>query len=164
MSFYDPRTRRFAVVMPYLRTNAPYALPRFTLVPLRTDAPDFDKDGLADVVEAVYGTNPLKADTDGDGIPDGAEVEEGTDPLGGFIASTGPVATVKTPGAAIDVSMENNLAAVAEGAAGIAVVDISTVRQPTIIAQVDTPRKCSTRLAVRQFGSGRRWRCWPGHH
>lgn len=35
---------------------------------------DFDGDGLADVDEAVYGTDKLKADTDNDGLNDGEEI------------------------------------------------------------------------------------------
>ncbi len=44
-------------------------------------APDTDGDGLADGVEATYGTDPTKADTDGDGINDGDEVNAGRNPL-----------------------------------------------------------------------------------
>jgi hypothetical protein len=44
--------------------------------------PDTDGDGLTDGQEVlIYHTNPLVADTDGDGIPDGLEVQLGTDPL-----------------------------------------------------------------------------------
>ena len=44
--------------------------------------PDTDGDGLTDGDEVnKYHTNPLLADTDGDGIPDGVEIQTGTDPL-----------------------------------------------------------------------------------
>src|SRR5262249_11751362 len=44
--------------------------------------PDDDNDGLTDVQEATYGTNPVLADTDGDGLSDGEEVLVTlTDPL-----------------------------------------------------------------------------------
>jgi len=43
---------------------------------------DSDKDGLPDQLEAIYGTNPNKADTDGDGFKDGEEIEKGFNPLG----------------------------------------------------------------------------------
>ena len=44
--------------------------------------PDMDGDGLLDVDEAAFGTDPLKADTDGDGFGDGEEVLTlQTDPL-----------------------------------------------------------------------------------
>lgn len=42
---------------------------------------DDDNDGLLDVDEATYGTDPLLADTDGDGFDDGMEVTYGSDPL-----------------------------------------------------------------------------------
>lgn len=43
--------------------------------------PDSDRDGLDDLEERAYGTDPGLADTDGDGIPDGTEAAGGTDPL-----------------------------------------------------------------------------------
>ncbi|MCA9495011.1 MAG: VWA domain-containing protein, partial [Myxococcales bacterium] len=44
--------------------------------------PDTDGDGLTDLEEQVWGTNPALPDTDGDGLSDGDEVEvHGTDPL-----------------------------------------------------------------------------------
>lgn len=43
---------------------------------------DSDNDGLTDVQEKTYGTDPLKTDTDGDGYLDGAEVSSGYNPLG----------------------------------------------------------------------------------
>ncbi|MCL2643117.1 MAG: VWA domain-containing protein [Candidatus Bathyarchaeota archaeon] len=42
---------------------------------------DTDGDGLTDYEEIfIYGTNPLVADTDGDSVPDGLEIELGLDP------------------------------------------------------------------------------------
>jgi hypothetical protein len=43
---------------------------------------DSDGDGLIDLDEIFYGTDPLKADTDGDGAPDGEEIKNLTNPLG----------------------------------------------------------------------------------
>lgn len=43
---------------------------------------DTDNDGLSDVMESYYGTNPNKADSDGDGFKDGEEVDNGYNPLG----------------------------------------------------------------------------------
>ena len=44
--------------------------------------PDSDRDGLPDSIEALFGSDPHKADTDGDGIPDGIEVKGwGTSPI-----------------------------------------------------------------------------------
>ena len=49
----------------------------------RTDPnnPDTDGDGLTDGEEVKLGTSPLRADTDADGLSDGEEVGLGTDPL-----------------------------------------------------------------------------------
>ncbi len=43
---------------------------------------DTDSDGLSDIMESFYGTDPLKDDTDGDGFKDGEEVKNGYNPLG----------------------------------------------------------------------------------
>ena len=42
---------------------------------------DSDGDGLPDVVEEEFGTDPQDADSDGDGMDDGEERVAGTDPL-----------------------------------------------------------------------------------
>ena len=42
---------------------------------------DSDGDGLTDVEEAEYGTDPLSADSDGDGSLDPHEIAENTDPM-----------------------------------------------------------------------------------
>lgn len=41
---------------------------------------DSDGDGMPDVVEEVYGTDPYNPDTSGDGVPDGQRFLEGCDP------------------------------------------------------------------------------------
>ncbi len=43
---------------------------------------DSDNDGLPDVEELRYGTDPNNKDTDGDGFLDGEEVQNGYNPLG----------------------------------------------------------------------------------
>jgi len=43
---------------------------------------DSDNDGLTDVQEKIYGTDPHNPDTDGDGFKDGAEVKSGYNPKG----------------------------------------------------------------------------------
>lgn len=45
-------------------------------------AADGDSDGLDDLLEAFYGTDPRNADTDGDGDQDGEEVWSGKNPRG----------------------------------------------------------------------------------
>jgi hypothetical protein len=46
-----------------------------------TNALDSDSDGLDDIEERIYGTDPVKNDTDGDGYSDLSELETGHDPL-----------------------------------------------------------------------------------
>jgi hypothetical protein len=43
---------------------------------------DSDHDGLDDILEAFYGTDPNNPDTDGDGVSDGDEVRSGRNPRG----------------------------------------------------------------------------------
>ena len=95
VSFYDPRTRRFDLIHPDPRPEAPYPLPPFGLHLLDPAALDTDADALPDLVEFVYGTDPSLDDSDGDGISDGAEVENGTNPLDGRPMKIGVVGTVE---------------------------------------------------------------------
>ncbi len=46
------------------------------------ESTDQDEDGLSNVLEAFYGTNPNDPDTDGDGVTDGDEVRKGHNPRG----------------------------------------------------------------------------------
>jgi hypothetical protein len=50
---------------------------------LDDDEEDFDDDGLTNMAEYFFGTDPHDADTDGDGIADGVEVLNGKSPLEG---------------------------------------------------------------------------------
>lgn len=43
---------------------------------------DADNDGLSDLLERFYVSDPLNPDTDGDGVQDGAEVSQGLNPTG----------------------------------------------------------------------------------
>ncbi|MBI3414804.1 MAG: hypothetical protein HY043_05695 [Verrucomicrobia bacterium] len=103
------------------------------------DVADSDADGLPDIAEDIIGTDPSNPDTDGDGIKDGAEIIQGTDPLDGLPARTGIIATASTPGTAVDVCALNDLAIVAEGAAGVTVFNVFNGMNPVRIIQVDTP-------------------------
>ncbi len=42
---------------------------------------DLDGDGISNIDEYNYGTDPTEKDTDGDGVDDGTEILQGTDPL-----------------------------------------------------------------------------------
>jgi hypothetical protein len=99
---------------------------------------DNDADGLPNVGEITIGTNPDRADSDGDGVSDSAEITQGTDPLNGLLLRAGIIASVDTPGTAVDICATNDLIAVANSEAGVSVLDALTGRNPTIITQIDT--------------------------
>jgi hypothetical protein len=107
---------------------------------LPSTAPDTDGDGLTDDAETIIGTGINVADSDSDGVRDGAEVDQGTDPLDGLPARTGIIATADTPGFATDVCITNNVAVVADSAAGVAsFFNVFNGMTPTLISQVNTP-------------------------
>ncbi|MBE7499890.1 MAG: Ig-like domain-containing protein [Verrucomicrobiales bacterium] len=128
---------------------------RFDLAPILTrpidQSPDTDGDGLSDLAEGIVGTRPDRADTDGDGVSDGAEVRADTNPLDNMPAITGVVGTLPLPGMAKDVCLDGNRALVALGSAGLAVVDVSRIESPTIIANVDTPGDARSVACDRTF-------------
>jgi hypothetical protein len=101
--------------------------------------PDTDGDGLPDIIEAILGTQYSEPDTDGDGIPDGTEVRQGTNPVDALAVITGIIASADTPGTAVDVCAVNDLAIVADAAAGVVVFNVASGQNPVRIAQVDTP-------------------------
>ncbi len=74
----DPLIRRASALVPFPdvvgERLSPSELKRFEI--------DTDRDGLTDLMEQFYGSDPLNPDTDGDGHPDGEEVNKGYDPLG----------------------------------------------------------------------------------
>ena len=60
---------------------------------------DLDEDGLTNLQEYQYGTNPSSSDSDGDGMDDASEIEGGFDPLdasSNAMAQILPVAIVAT--------------------------------------------------------------------
>ena len=115
---------------------------RFTMPPIVLGDPDpFDHDGdrLHDLGEFIIGIDPMNPDSDGDGVPDGAEVIQGTDPRpNSRFLTQGVIAAVDTPGTAQDVCAINDLAAVADGDAGVAIFNIFNGLNPKIIASVPT--------------------------
>ena len=100
---------------------------------------DPDGDGLDDVGERVVGTDPADPDSDDDGIRDLAELRAGSDPNDDAPVRTGVVASVDTPGSAVDVDAADGLAAVADSAAGVALLDVDRAAAPVTIGRVDTP-------------------------
>ena len=110
-------------------------------------APDTDGDGLPDDAEFAVGTDPKKADTNGDGINDLASVIQGLDPLSGSgVFPTGVIASLALKGPAKDVVLQGatdasrqQLAYVATGAAGLAIVDASKFNNPIVLGQLALP-------------------------
>ncbi len=100
---------------------------------------DFDGDGLHDAGELIMGTDMFDPDTDDDGINDGNEVLFGLNPLGEGQLSTGVIATADTPGNAVDIHTINDIAVVADSAAGVIVFNVASGQNPVRIAQVNTP-------------------------
>jgi hypothetical protein len=109
------------------------AAPMFVL----NDQPDADGDGLTDAMERIIGTNPNQADTDGDGIPDGLEVLNGRNPLDGMITVLGPVAALGTPGSPQEITVVDDTAVIADGAAGLALVRVSDPLRPLLLNRVN---------------------------
>ena len=100
---------------------------------------DLDGDGLGALGEEIMGTDPAKADSDGDGMLDGAEVQAGGNPLSGVIVKTGIIGSADTPGTAVDVCVNGDVAAVADKEMGVALFNVFAGLNPQIVAQVDTP-------------------------
>lgn len=100
-------------------------------------APDSDGDGLSDDAEFVLGTDPANTDSNGDGIPDGAALKLGLDP--GLLSQDRIVGSALTDGTAVDVCAVNDIAIVADSAAGVTVFNVFNRMAPIRIAQVDTP-------------------------
>ncbi|MSU63157.1 MAG: hypothetical protein EXS31_12315 [Pedosphaera sp.] len=129
-------------------------------VVLRRDpSPDADGDGLSDLGEFIVGTNKGKPDTDGDGIADAAEVQQGSDPNDGKPVSTGVIASLDTPGNAVDVCAEDGFVAVADSDAGVAIFKIANGLNPIHVAPIDTPGSaisvaCTDRFVAVADGPG----------
>lgn len=100
---------------------------------------DRDGDGIPDLGEFIVGTDPFDTDSDDDGLLDGPEVLQGLDALSGRAVRTGIIDSVDTPGTAFDICAINDLAIVADRAAGISVFNVFNGMNAVLIAQVDTP-------------------------
>lgn len=117
-------------------------------VPLRTlvNAHDLDADGLPDVAEQIVGSDPENWDTDSDGLSDGFEADAGLDIIGSTRTNLGIAASVDTPGVAADVTVQNDLAVVADSENGVICANVFNTLPPEIVSRVDTPGT-ATRVA-----------------
>lgn len=115
-----------------------------------TAAQDSDGDGLSDLEEYIIGTYANDPDSDGDGINDATEFLQGSDPADGLPVSSGVVASAATQSPALDVCVANNVAAVAEGSAGVELFDVFDTGNPVLLGRIET------------LGSADRLACSPG--
>lgn len=134
---YEPISQSFAFSRirrsPGITWPADRLLPLPTRMSLGEGGVDHDGDGLCALAEFVIGTDPFNFDTDGDGVGDGAEVIAGTDPLGGMAQGAGFVGALNTPGQALDIVAENDLAYIADGTAGLTIVNIFNRMSPMVV-------------------------------
>ncbi len=117
-----------------------------TLVFGASTAPDTDFDGLPDDIERVIGTSTTRVDSDGNGLDDFAEIQQGRDPLGGRPAITGILAQVSLRGESRHIAVEGataqsqtQLAYIASGSFGLAIVDVSGFAKPIVWSELDLP-------------------------
>lgn len=113
---------------------------------------DVDGDGIPAEAEFVLGTRPDRADTDNDGISDLEELRNRSNPLDNQPPGNGVIATLDTPGNAVDVAIRESIALVADRQAGVAVVDVSDPFAPALIQQVNTPGDAVAVAIVNDLG------------
>ncbi len=115
---------------------------------------DSDYDGLPDDVEFAIDSNPRSSDTNKDGISDFAAIRQGLSPLGDLGTPTGVVGATTLQGTASGVAVIGSTtdptkltAFVTTGDAGLAVVDVSKITAPSVLAELDLAGD-NTRIAV----------------
>ncbi|HSH16723.1 MAG TPA: Ig-like domain-containing protein, partial [Verrucomicrobiae bacterium] len=138
--YYAPESGRIAMVYFYSAdTGAVTEIPPALFLGESLYSADADGDGLSDFAELIVGTNPLLADSDEDGLADEAELLAGSDPRDGLPLAQGTLAAVQTQGAALDVTAFNQTALIAEGTAGVSVLDTVNAFNPIRTILFDTP-------------------------
>ncbi|MCO6456283.1 MAG: Ig-like domain-containing protein, partial [Pirellulaceae bacterium] len=118
----------------------------FTLLLNDDPGADLDLDGLDDVAEHTWGTLADNPDSDDDGIDDLTEILQGLNPLDNRGFPTGIIASLPLSGEAKAVALEGStldagrqLAYVATGSHGLAIVDTSQFNNPIVLGQLDLP-------------------------
>ncbi len=126
------------------RAGSRLTIPGIAIGP--TNLYDTDGDRLPDLAEYIVGTDPSDRDSDDDGIEDGAEVVNGTDPVGGLNVRTGVIASIDTPGIAVDVCNANDRTVIADSATGFTAFTVFNRMNPRALARYAT-RGVASRVA-----------------
>jgi len=137
------------------RAGQRFRIPDFVLRPVNPHDPDAD--GLPTAAETIVGTNEGLQDTDSDGLSDGEEVRSGADPLDGLPGRVGILASVETPGVAIDVvGVDETLVVVEQdGDAGsVALYNAFAGLDPRAIARVSMPAPPTQAACTSRSGRG----------
>jgi hypothetical protein len=107
------------------------------------NSPDLDGDGLTNIAEFIAGTKSNARDSDADGLSDLSEIQQGLDPLGARSFPTGVVSILALRGTAKEVALEGStrdateqVAYVATGSSGLAIVEVSDFRNPLVLSQL----------------------------
>ncbi len=136
LTYLDPTTLEVGSV--YFRSGTAggqFTLPRARLAPV--SGPDTDGDGLVDLVESVVGTDPASPDTDHDGTTDLVEVQQGLNPLDGLALPQGVSATLPLGSRALGIHVDGSRAYIANGQAGLSIVDVTDPLRPVLAGQLD---------------------------
>jgi hypothetical protein len=104
----------------------------FNLNTPQSSLPDSDGDGISDVDERQYGTNPQRSDTDSDGYSDKEEIENSWDPL----------SLTSSPGQAQRVAAVNNL--VTPNTSSEISPDAATTSIPSVLENVEDRSSVAT--------------------
>jgi len=138
LTYLDPLTLEVGSI--FFQAGAPGGrifLPLARLVKL--EGLDADGDGLTDLQEGIVGTNPTAADTDGDGVNDLVEVQQGQNPLDGLALGEGVVASLALGGRALGLHLDGSRLFVANGLAGLSVINVENPLRPVLLGQLDLP-------------------------